>query len=81
LVLAEEDNDFHLVVGRDPAKSERYMTVELSGLPPESSPHFGRLNEARDPILSSSAMVSPAHHMTSTTPRSRSRSKAPCSST
>jgi hypothetical protein len=44
----EEDNDFHLIVGRDPSKSEKYMTVEISGLPPQSSPHFNDLNSARD---------------------------------
>lgn len=44
----EEDNDFHLIIGRDPSKSEKYMTVEISGLPPRSSPHFDDLNSARD---------------------------------
>jgi hypothetical protein len=44
----EDDNDYHLIIGRDPEKSERYMTVEISGLPPTSSPAFQRLNEARD---------------------------------
>lgn len=44
----ENDNDFHLIVGRDPSKSEKYMTVEISGLPPNNSPAFAKLNEARD---------------------------------
>ena len=34
----ENDNDFHLIVGRDPAKlPEVYMTMELSGLPPKTA--------------------------------------------
>ena len=45
---SEDDNDFHLIIGRDPEKSEKYMTVEVSGLPPSDSPHFGDLNTARD---------------------------------
>src|SRR5262245_58253619 len=33
----EADNDFHLIVGRDPSvKPEMYMTMELSGLPPDN---------------------------------------------
>ena len=44
----EGDNDYHLIVGRDPGKPETYMTVEISGLPPNNSPHFGKLKEARD---------------------------------
>jgi hypothetical protein len=44
----EEDNDFHLIIGRDPTKAEKYFTVEISGLPPSSSVSFGKLNEARD---------------------------------
>ena len=43
----EEDNDFHLIIGRDPSKAEKYMTVEISGLPPANSPHFDDLNSAR----------------------------------
>ncbi len=43
----EDDNDYHLIVGRDPDKSPMYMTVELSGTPPESSAHFERLMAAR----------------------------------
>lgn len=45
----EDDNDFHLIIGRDPARSpSMYMTVELSGLPPKSSKHFNRLRKTRD---------------------------------
>jgi hypothetical protein len=45
----EADNDFHLIIGRDPDRSPSlYMTVELSGLPPSSSSHFNRLKKARD---------------------------------
>jgi len=44
----EADNDFHLIVGRDPkATQEMYMTMELSGLPPADSPAFDPLNTAR----------------------------------
>jgi len=45
---AEADNDFHLIVGRDPkAGQEMYMTMEVLGLPPANSPAFGPLNTAR----------------------------------
>jgi hypothetical protein len=45
----EADNDFHLIVGRDPAATpEMYMTMEVSGLPPANSPSFGTLKGARD---------------------------------
>jgi len=45
----EADNDFHLIVGRDPkAGQEMYMTMEISGLPPSSYPAFGALNTARN---------------------------------
>jgi hypothetical protein len=45
----EDDNDFHLIIGRDPEKTpEMYMTMELSGLPPSSSASFAKLNAARD---------------------------------
>lgn len=45
----EADNDFHLIIGRNPDRSPSlYMTVELSGLPPSSSSHFNRLKKARD---------------------------------
>jgi hypothetical protein len=44
----EEDNDFHLIIGRDPeASKEMYMTMEISGLPPSSSASFKKLKAAR----------------------------------
>lgn len=43
----EDDNDFHLIVGREPSRDPVYMTMEISGLPQSSSPHFERLNGAR----------------------------------
>lgn len=44
----EEDNDFHLIIGGDPQGTpEMYMTMELSGLPPKSSPAFAKLDAAR----------------------------------
>ncbi len=44
----EGDNDFHLIIGRDPSKVAKYMTAEVSGLPPSSSAHFAKLSEARN---------------------------------
>ena len=45
----EADNDFHLIIGRDPkATPETYMTMELSGLPPKGSASFSQLNAARN---------------------------------
>lgn len=44
----EKDNDFHLIVGRAQNKKEMYMNMELSGLPPASSPAFAALKAARD---------------------------------
>lgn len=45
----ENDNDFHLIFGRDPSKTpEMYMTMELSGLPPASGASFAKLKAARD---------------------------------
>jgi len=45
----EADNDFHLILGRDPkATPEIYMTMELSGLPPASSASFAKLNTTRE---------------------------------
>jgi hypothetical protein len=44
----EDDNDFRLIIGGDPQSTpEMYMTMELSGLPPASSPAFAKLNGAR----------------------------------
>ena len=45
----EKDNDFHLMIGRERGKPpEMYMTVEISGLPPATSPAFGPIKSARD---------------------------------
>jgi hypothetical protein len=45
----ENDNDFHLIVGRDPNADEpMYMTMEVSGLPPSDTPTFDKLKGARD---------------------------------
>jgi hypothetical protein len=45
----EADNDFHLIVGRDPTKlPETYMTMELSGLPPTTAKSYAKLKAARD---------------------------------
>jgi hypothetical protein len=43
----ENDNDYHLILGRDPGKAPVYMTMELSGLPPASSAHREALGRAR----------------------------------
>jgi hypothetical protein len=45
----ENDNDFHLIVGRDSSLDPpMYMTMEVSGLPPPTNPSFTRLKAARD---------------------------------
>jgi hypothetical protein len=45
----EADNDFHLIIGRATTKSpEMYMTMEVSGLPPQNSPALTELTAARD---------------------------------
>ena len=44
----EADNDFHLIIGRDPKVTpEMYMTMELSALPPKESDSFPQLQAAR----------------------------------
>ena len=48
----EDDNDYHLILGRDPdlveeEGGELYMNVEISGLPPADSPHLSKLRSAR----------------------------------
>jgi hypothetical protein len=44
----EDDNDFHLIIGRGPkAKEPMYMTMELSGLPPSGNASYARLKAAR----------------------------------
>ena len=43
----ESDNDFHLIVGRDPQNTpEMYITMELSGLPTANSASFKKLKSA-----------------------------------
>jgi hypothetical protein len=44
----EDDNDYHLIVGRATDPDPMYMTMELSGLPPQDSEHFSKLEAARD---------------------------------
>jgi hypothetical protein len=45
----ENDNDFHLILGRKhDLTPEMYMTMELSGLPPSSSASFPKLKATRD---------------------------------
>ena len=45
----EDDNDFHLILGRKPGLLPKmFMTMELSGLPPSNSPHFAKLKAVRD---------------------------------
>lgn len=44
----EDDNDFHLILGRAPGSTPAvYFTMELSGLPPNSSSSFTKLKAAR----------------------------------
>ena len=44
----EADNDFHLIIGRDPASVPHvYMNVEVSGLPPHGSQFFAPLQAVR----------------------------------
>lgn len=44
----EDDNDFHLILGRAPGSTPAvYLTMELSGLPPASSSASAKLKAAR----------------------------------
>lgn len=43
----ENDNDFHLIIGREPGKAKMFMTVEVSGLPPSNAASFARLKKVR----------------------------------
>jgi hypothetical protein len=44
----EDDNDFHLIIGRESGASPPlFMTVEISGLPPATSTHLAQLTAAR----------------------------------
>lgn len=48
----ENDNDFHLILGRSPqSKEEMYMTMEVSGLPPKSAASFAKLKRVRDTFM------------------------------
>ena len=44
----EDDNDFHLIVGRAPTQQPVYMTMEVSGLPPANHRHRATLKQVRD---------------------------------
>jgi hypothetical protein len=44
----EKDNDYHLILGRDPSLPPRFLTVEISGLPSAGHAAFDRLQTARD---------------------------------
>jgi len=45
----EDDNDYHLIFGRDPDSTPHvYMTAEVSGLPPKSRSSFTALKKTRD---------------------------------
>lgn len=44
----EKDNDFHTIIGTDPAKKPRhYMNAEVSGLPSKKSSAFAKLKAVR----------------------------------
>jgi hypothetical protein len=44
----ENDNDFHVIIGRHPDDDELYLNVEVSGLPPANHRDHARLKGARD---------------------------------
>lgn len=45
----ESDNDFHIIVGRDPMLTPAlYMNMEVSGLPPQNAASFDALNTSRN---------------------------------
>lgn len=45
----EGDNDFHVMLGRDPAKKPpMYFNMEISGLPPAGAKSLARLTKVRD---------------------------------
>lgn len=45
----EDDNDYHLILGRAPGSTPAvYLTMELSGLPANNSAAFAKLKAARD---------------------------------
>jgi hypothetical protein len=44
----ENDNDFHVIIGRDPDQSRLFMNVEVSGLPQANHANRAKLKKARD---------------------------------
>jgi hypothetical protein len=76
----EDDNDYHLIVGRAPDLEPMYLTMELSGLPSQDSDHFPRLEAAPRHTKGSSVMICPALRTISTIRRYQSRLKDRCSS-
>ncbi|HKC79647.1 MAG TPA: hypothetical protein VKB91_00520 [Gemmatimonadaceae bacterium] len=45
----EKDNDFHLIIGRDPSSAKAmYMTMEISGLPAKTASSFKAIKKVRD---------------------------------
>ena len=45
----EKDNDFHLIIGRDPSSTNvMYMTMEISGLPTKTASSFKAIKKVRD---------------------------------
>jgi len=47
----EDDNDFHLIVGRKPGMAKMFITMEISGLPPASAASRARLEKVRDTYM------------------------------
>jgi len=60
----ENDNDFHLILGRNPKSVAMYMTMEISGLPPKTSKSFTRIQKARDAFKSffGAKLPGPSYH-------------------
>ena len=60
----ENDNDFHLILGRDPRQPPTYMTMEISGLPPKNNSSFTRIKRARDAYKQffGSKLPGPSYH-------------------
>lgn len=47
----EDDNDFHLIVGRAPTKARTFITMEISGLPPANAASRAKLEKVRDTYM------------------------------
>jgi hypothetical protein len=49
-VSREDDNDFHLILGSNPAqgKNQVFISAEVSGLPDPASPHYAALKAVRE---------------------------------